>query len=223
MINSQHTVFAFDRQLLLAELLGDLDWSYDRESAVLSFGTKFRFAAEILGTESEEGQTWLWAWANDASNIPTAQQGAALKLKAISEAQGIAELTEPALPLECIDGHALASIAVGEGLGKAYYRGPYPGGAVFLLITDTALQWQVEQPLLRILSVFPQALSEIELPDHRQAFLDYVRHYNLQPQMDGPSLVLRHAGECLHAMFDAHGRLIELRGALGTETPHAAS
>ena len=47
-----------------------------------------------------------------------------------------AEFTEAMVPLDHADGHAFASIAVGEGLGKAYYRGPYEGGAAFLRITQ---------------------------------------------------------------------------------------
>ena len=112
-------LFAFDRQLLLADLIGDLAWQYDLQTGFLSFGDRFAWQAEVLGTESQESGTWLWAWANNASSIPAQQQGASLKLRALGEEHGIAELTEPMVLLDHADGHAFASIAVGEGLGKA--------------------------------------------------------------------------------------------------------
>ena len=218
MLNStvSHLPLAFDRQLLLAELIEDLSWSYDVQSGILSFGDRFAWHAEVLGTESEESGTWLWAWANEASGIPEQQQGASLKLKALGEQHGITEFTEPMVPLAHADGHAFASIAVGEGLGKAYYRGPYEGGAAFLLINDERLQLQVDDPLQRILSVFPQAISAMELPDHREALRGYLEHYGLEPhEVEGSLVLIQDSQEVLRAEFDEHRRLRELKGTLG--------
>ena len=86
--------FAFDRQLLFADLIGDLPWAYELQAGIVSFGDPFSWQAEVLGTESEESSTWLWAWANDASTIPKQQQAASLKLKALDREHGIAELTD---------------------------------------------------------------------------------------------------------------------------------
>ncbi len=214
-MNSNRLPFAFDRQLLLADLIGDLPWAYDLQTSLLSFGDRFAWQAEILGTESDETGTWLWPWANEGSNIPEQQQSALLKLKVLGEEHGIAELTEPMVPLDHADGHAFASIAVGEGLGKAYYRGPYEGGAAFLLITDDELQLQVDDPLRRILTVFPQAISAMEIADHRDALQGYLRHYGFEAESEGDALLLhQHGQEVLRAEFDEHGRLRELKGTL---------
>lgn len=216
-----HTTFAFDRQLLLAELIGDLPWAYDLQTGTLSFGDRFAWQAEVLGTESEETGTWLWAWANEASNIPPDQQAASLKLRVLGEEHGIAVFTEPMVPLDHVDGHAFASIVVGEGLGKAYYRGPYEGGAAFLLITDEQLLFQVDDPLRRIMTVFPQAIAAMELPDHREALWGYLEHYGFQPRELNGSLVLTQDGqEVLRAEFDEHRRLRELKGTLGQPSPN---
>ncbi len=207
--------FAFDRQLLLADLISNLSWSYDLQSGILSFSDRFAWQAEVLGTESEEDGTWLWAWANDASNIPLQHQCASLKLKALGEEHGIAEFTEPMVPLDHADGHSFAAVAVGEGLGKAYYRSPYEGGAAFLLITDDRLQFEVHDPLQRILTVFPQAISALEMSNHREALQGYLLHYGFAPDHDGSALLLCEPGqEVLRAQFDVHGRLQELKGRL---------
>lgn len=216
--------FAFDRQLLLADFIGDLPWAYDLQTGILSFGDRFTWRAEVLGTESEETDTWLWAWANEASNIPLEKQAASLKLKALGEEHDIAELTEPLVPLEHADGHAFASIAVGEGLGKAYYRGPYEGGAAFLLITDEQLELKVDDPLQRILTVFPQAISAMEISDHREALRGYLEHYGFEPQDQDGALVLHEDDEVvLRAEFDDLGRLTKLEGMLGKENTSATS
>ncbi len=223
-IHHQHTALVFDRQLLLAELIEDLPWSYDLQTGVLTFGDQFHWKAEVLGTESEETWTWLWAWANEASNIPPEQTTASLKLKALGEQHGIAECTVPMVPLDHADGHAFASIAVGKGLGKVYYRGPYEGGAAFLLITDDALQLQVDDPLQRILAVFPQAIAAMEIADHREALRGHLEHYGFKPNNEGEALIVRQQGqEVLRAEFDEHGRLRELKGTIGQEEHGAMS
>ncbi len=212
--------FVFDRQMLLADLIDDLPWAYDLQTGILSFGDRYHWKAEVLGTESEETGTWLWAWANEASNIPAQHQTASLNLKNFGEAHDIDELTEPMVPLDHADGHAFASIAVGEGLGKAYYRGPYNDGAVFLLITDENLQLQVEVPLLHILTVFPQAISALDLPDHREALRGYLKHYGFEPKDEGDALLLCEEGEELfRATFDEWGRLQEMKGILDKQNP----
>ena len=79
---SSHAVFSFDKQLLLADLIGDLPWAFDLPSGILSFGDQFAWRAEVLGTESDEAKTWMWAWANHESNIPEQQQAAAALVRA---------------------------------------------------------------------------------------------------------------------------------------------
>lgn len=128
------------------------------------------------------------------------------------------------VPLDHADGHAFASIAVGEGLGKAYYRGAYEGGAVFLLITDEQLQFQVDEPLQRVLAVFPQVISTMELPNHREALQGYLEHYGFEPEDQDGALVLREDAELvLRAEFDELGRLRKLEGTLGKENMNATS
>jgi hypothetical protein len=208
-------VFAFDRQLLLVELIGELDWTYDLQLGLLCFGDRFQWQAEVLGTESDGTATWLWAWANEASSIPAEQQAASLKLRALGAERGIVALTAPAVTLEPEIGRVFASIAVGEGLGKAHFRGPYEGGAVLLLITDQRLQFDVEEPLRRVLTVFPQAIAALVMADHREALRGYLQHYDLQAEENGNVLLLRQHGQVvLQAEFDEHRRLRQLKGTL---------
>jgi hypothetical protein len=160
----RHVAFSFDKQLQLAELVGQLNWSFNKPTGLLSFGDRYKWHVQILGTEAYGRNTWLWAWANQASNIPAKQLEASMTMKALGEEQAITEFTTPELPLGEINGHMLCLIASGVCKANAYYRGPYTGGAAFFLIQDDGFPKRKVVPLARIVSVFPQVISALEMP-----------------------------------------------------------
>lgn len=207
---------SFDKQLQLADLVGDLSWNFDLHSGTLSFGDKHCWQAQVLGTESHVNNTWLWAWANERSNIPPQLLDAALTVKKYGEQHGIPELTEPELPLgDEVNGHMLAMIASGICEADAYYRGPYEGGAVFLLIKDEKFERHSGNPVLRILHVFPQAISAIDIHDHRVAFVSYLGYYGLKGEPEDNAVVVRQDGKVvIRAEFDELNRLTKLEGTL---------
>ena len=73
-------IVAFKQQLHLGDLVGDLPWAFDVPTGTLSFGD-LHWHAQILGTESHQTNTWLWAWANTGSNLPPALIQASLQMK----------------------------------------------------------------------------------------------------------------------------------------------
>ena len=211
LLSMRRIIASFDKQLHLSELVEGLHWHFDLPTGLLSFGDRFAWHAQLLGTEAEETQTWLWAWANEASNIPPSLLQAAVKMKALGEEQQIPELATPMFPLDGIDGHFLAMIASGVCKADAYYRCPYDGGAAFVLIKDENFQKNNEQPLQRIASVFPQAIASIEISNHRDALAGYLEHYGLSGEVEGDSLVVKENGEAvLTATFDGQNRLAKL-------------
>lgn len=211
----QHFCYALDRQFLLADLIEGLNWNYEVSTGVLSFGDRYHFQAEILGTEAEEDATWLWSWANEMSSIPPDRIQAALKMKRWGEEAEIPELAEPCHSLEDIDGHNLGMIAVGEQLGQAYYRGPHAEGAVLLLIVEQQMPWTVENSLQRISTIFPQILSETEVKNHQAALRHYLNHYGLEPEETANSVIVRQQEqEILSASFDEFHRLQELKTSI---------
>jgi hypothetical protein len=204
-------IACFDKQFHLSELVGEEDWHFNMASGLLSFGQHLHFQAQILGTESFENSTWLWAWANEGSNIPSSLLQAALRLKAVGEEQQIPEFTTPLLQLGNLDGHTLALIASGVCQADAYYRCPYEGGAAFLLIMDESFPKNTEPPLQRIASVFPQAIASIEIPNHKLALAGYLEHYGLVGQGEEGKLIVKVNDEnVLTAEFDELNRLTKL-------------
>ncbi len=212
---NQHLCFAFDRQLLLADLVEDLDWGYDVSTGLLTFGDRYEFQAEILGTEADGDSSWLWSWANEMSSLSPERTQAALELKQLGEREGIPELSDARHSLSVVNGHALGMIAVGQKLGQAYYHGPHAQGAVLLLIVEPEMPWSVDHSLQRITANFPQIIAQMEVADHKNALFHYLQHYGLKPKVSAHALVVEENGqELLHATFDELDRLQELKASL---------
>lgn len=86
------------------------------------------------------------------------------------------ELAEPQLHIEQFDsGHIIAMVAVGILDAAAYYRGPYEGGALFLLIPELSIPAaDPRPPNLQITSDFTSFVSAYAC-DHKSAFESFVR------------------------------------------------
>jgi hypothetical protein len=202
---------SIDKQSHLLSLIRADHWNIDFSTGFLSFGERLRWHSQLFGTESEASGTWLWAWANTESNLPNHLLTTCLALKAYGEQHGIPELTTPQLPLDRIDGHTLALLASGICEANAYYRCPYEGGALFVLIMDENFPKCPDPPLQRIATVFPQAIASLEIPDHKLALAGYLDHYNLAHEQDGDKIVVKENGEpVLTATFDELNRLTNL-------------
>ncbi|MDF1744894.1 MAG: hypothetical protein P1V19_14455 [Gimesia sp.] len=207
-LREEHICYAIDRQFLLADLIEELPWTYDVASGVLSFGDRYAFQAEILGSEANEDATWLWSWANEMSALPPERIQAALKMKEWGTEENIPELKEGCLSLEKIEGHTLSMIAVGAKLGQAYYRGPHDSGAIFLLIVEQQMPWKVENVLQRISTIFPQVISNMVIQNHQNALRHYLNHYDLKSEVTEDTLLVRQDDQVvLKATFDESYRL----------------
>lgn len=209
---------SFIKQFHLADLVGDSAWGYDVKSGTLSFG-KIHWQAEILGTESVETQTWLWAWANTGSNLPPAIVQASLQMKGLGQRHRIEELTEPQPELtEDLNGHTLSLIASGVCDADAYYRGPYDGGAAFLLIKDQQFPSSNESPLLRLSTVFPQVISTFSIADHHLALTSYLDKAGIAYTNEDGDVKVKEGGETvLTATFDNLRRLTNLNATIKGE------
>lgn len=218
-IFTHHAASAFAKQLHLDDLVGELDWHVDLGSGCLSFGDRYRWQTQVLGTASEINNSWLWAWANPSGIAPELLQ-AALALRDFGEQHGITELVEAQLPLAEIDGHFLALLASGLLDAGAYYRAPYEGGAAFLLITDERFPRCSEPPLGRIASVFPQALAALDIPNHKIALAGYLESCGLAFESEPARIVVKEKDEpVLMATFDEQERLTHLEVTLRAEEP----
>ena len=218
----EHAGIALSRQRDLTELIGTHAWDFDMTAGTmtftkggfLGFGEERRVSAvQVLGSESEHGGTWLWAWANEASGIPGSMLTAAERLRALGEEHRIPELTEPQLPLDRWDGHQLCMVATGLLDTPGYYRGPYDGGAVLVLLTNEAFRTAVESPMVRYSTVLPELLGDFEVRDQRRAARGLAAGLSLQVSGDDDLTVSGPEGN-LTLEFDEHARMTSMQGKL---------
>ncbi len=220
----QHGAAAWEKQMYLGQLLGDNPpgWSLDMAQGQLAFGEMFTFDVQVLGTVSEQTQTWLWAWANVDSQIPARLLDDAKRVKAVGEQHNLSLLTRnDVIDVEDnqIDGHRLAMIASGICEAQAYYRAPYAGGALFMLIQDNDYPADTRHPIARISAAFPQFIQHVQVFDHEAAFRHYLTWHDLtyQTTSDDEITTIRaeHSdGTHILAQFDDRQRLSRLQTSL---------
>jgi len=203
-----------ERQRQLGVVIGDSGWDFDMNTGLLSFGP-LRLSVQVLGTEADGDRSWLWAWGNAQSGIPDQLTEYARRLRDYGAAHDISEFTERSFPLEVANGHQLSVAATGLLEGRAYYRGPYPGGAIYLVITDAKLAMPEGDPLRRLLMGFPQTLSAYPIDRHVDALHGYATNLGLTAvATDASTVAITDGTSRATATFDDHGRLASLQSTL---------
>lgn len=212
----QHVVMAFEKQQALSDEIGEADWQFSLSNGTITFGESKTFPIQILGTEADNVQTWLWGWANEESHIPAPLLACANELKAWGERESITEFTTPEIGLDQVDGRALATIAAGICAADAFYRAPYDGGALFVLLDAPALRARRPTTAVGLMNTFLQFITQVPA-NHRAAFAAYLttKGGTLTPTADGLDGTLP-GGDTLRATFDAEDRLTHIRT---TQTP----
>lgn len=214
-----HAPAVVERQLALGELLGEHNWWLDLTAGTLSFGERLICPVQVLGSEAENDQTWLWAWANSMSNIPAPLLRAAEHLRALGEQEGISELSDRLVSLDRANGHMLATVAAGVCNADAYYRCPYEGGAAFVLLEVPELRGSLDGSPQHLINVFVQVASTFAI-NHQRTFMLYFEHrgYTLEASA---TLVEAHSpnGDLIRASFDPAGRLTEITAQIGGQSP----
>jgi hypothetical protein len=93
----EHGLLALERQLMLQAVVGERDWQFDQDEGTIRFLPDFAFPAQCIGTESERGKSWLWAWANPS--IDEKQTRSAIEAREIGARRGYKFMSEAELPL----------------------------------------------------------------------------------------------------------------------------
>jgi hypothetical protein len=205
---------SFDKQLRLADLHAGQPWEFDMDRGEILFNDAVAYKVQILGTESEESGTWMWAWANTASQIPDSLLRAANDLRSFGAEHGVAELTDDEVALDRVDGHTIALIGLGLCNAQAYYRCPYDGGAMFVLITDDTLPLESGNRLERLSSTITQAISNLDIADHKAATIAYCRRQGLQFEERDDALTVTDGRSTLTIEFDDLKRIARISGAV---------
>lgn len=202
---------ALDKQLSVGEVTGDRDWNADITREEISFGDDLVFPIQVLGTFSHSSETWLWAWANEQSGLPDSILQHALQLKAYGEAHGIDLLRNSDFDAVASDLHLIGMTASGMLNASGYYIADYGQGAMVVTLHSDAVGRFPADEHLRILTVFPQLISQFEV-DHRAALTHYVLAKGYEVTEDASGLSATKGERIITAAFDAEGRLTSLKG-----------
>jgi hypothetical protein len=202
---------AFDKQYDFASVIGNNNWNIDMTKEEIGFGPNLDFPIQVLGTFSHSSETWLWAWANTKSGLSENITQQALQLKKYGEDQGIDLFSNSSFDFSKDALHRIGLIASGMFDASAYYIADYGQGAMLVTIKSDLVDRQRQDDHLRILSVFPQLISQFEM-NHKIALQWYLEEKGYRISEQGAQLIAIKGGDRITAEFDELSRLTNLNG-----------
>lgn len=200
---------AYSKQLVFNELLGERDWKLDLDQGIVTFGQDMQYPVQLLGTEDEAAGTWLWSWANRESNLPANLLITCNEMRQWGEQNQVAELTRASIPLTQVKGYELAVIAAGVNKSSCFYRGPYPGGAIFFLVN------QVPQDVLKpatseqVAFTITESVTKFRV-GHSLTIQAYLSSEGYTFDFQADMMSATKGEHVLTFKFDSLGRLLEL-------------
>ena len=202
---------AFDKQIDLGEVIGNNNWNVDMTKEEISFGTNIVFPIQVLGTFSHSSETWLWAWANSKSGLSDNIIQQALQLKKYGEENEIDFLRNSQFDTIKNDLHLIGLIASGMFNSSGYYIADYGQGAMVLTIKSEKIDKIHKDDHLRILTVFPQLISQFEM-NHYLALINYLTDKGYSISKSETKISAIKNGNTITAEFDEQSRLTKLNG-----------
>lgn len=204
-------LLSLEKQDKLTLLVGEHMHEIDLENGKIRFDD-VEFPFQALGTESDNTLTWLWAWADEQTEVPVDLLTAARELRDWGEREGIREFVVPGVDLDKADGLAFSLIASEVCKASCFYRDVYEGGSLFVLLFDSTIDRQPSFDLARLSKQYSDLISRYEI-NHRNALLSYLNAKGLSPLSHGSQITGKlETGELLNAEFDNAGRLMSLNG-----------
>lgn len=186
-------------------------WNADIVEGKISFGDDYEFEMQILGTFSHSSQTWLWAWANEVSEIPENVMRQALQLRKYGETHQNSFLTERTFDFSENELHQIGLITSGMFGADAYYLADYGDGVMVVTMVGEEIKKHRKDTATQILTLFPEFISYFEV-NHRNALYQYLKLKRFDISEQGEKITATRGGNVINASFDNENRLIELKG-----------
>lgn len=207
----KYIAIAYEKQLHFGDIIGENNWNVDVRQGTISFGNDLVFPMQILGTYSHAGETWLWGWANEQSNLPESVLQHGQQLKQYGEQNGIDLLRNSEFDAEKSDLHIIGSIASGMFGADAYYLADYGQGTLLVTVQHPSISGSRTHNHLRTFTVFPAVISQYEV-DHKQALKHYLTAKGYTVSEEGQTLTGKHGTDTVAVSFDELGRLSAMNG-----------
>lgn len=210
----QYGGLGFEKQMDLEGVIDDKPWEIDMDAQQIVFGGNLYCSFQLLGTFSHSSKTWLWAWANEQSDLPKALLEQSLELKKIGEKNNIDLLKFPKFDATEDDLHLFGIIASGMFNSSGYYVADYGQGALVLTFNNEDIDQihQENNTHNRVANVIPQLIANYGV-NHYAAIKHYLLAKDYQITFDdGLKLVAIKGEKQISAEFDDLSRLIALNG-----------
>jgi hypothetical protein len=208
----QYALVSLEKQDGLIRRLGEHILELDLDAGIARFNRDFAFPFQLLGTESDNSLTWLWAWADEQPELPEELLRSGRDLKAWGAREEVAEFTVPSLDLNRADGTMLALIASGVCAASGYYRDYYDGGTLYILLYGADSGHLQEFDRAGLIHAMRDLASRYDF-DHRKALLSYfsMKGLPLSGSDDAVNAELA-GGERVVALFDHAGKVTTING-----------
>ena len=209
----QYALITLEKQDKLEALIADSLHELDLEAGKIRFD-EYEVPVQVIGTESDNTLTWLWAWADEQEELPADVMQSAIQLRTWGAGKGIPEFTTPSVDISTVDGQAIALIAADVCKANCYYADHYEGGAAYLLLFDRGIDQQPPFDRQRLLRRMTDLFSQYDL-NHRNTLLSYLQKKELFPITERNIISCElESRERLNAEFDDAGRLVMVNGAV---------
>jgi hypothetical protein len=210
----RYALISLEKQEKFDRLIGGHTMELDVDTGAIRFSNGLTVPFQVLGTESGNTLTWLWAWSDEQPDIPVHLLASAFQLKDWGETHDVQEFCSPSVDLSRADGQIISLIASEVCKSSCYYRDPYEGGAIYVLVSDKSIDAQPPFDLAGLSRKLSDLISLYEF-NHRNALLSYFRIKGLSPVETGSTVTCGlGSGEQLSAEFDDSGRLTLLNGEM---------
>ena len=203
---------SLEKREKLLSLVGEHFLQLDLDEGMARFNEHLSLPFQVLGTESDNTLTWLWAWAEEQTEIPEQLVEASHEVRAWLGRQGMSDLTRPSIDLDTADGTMFAAVATDVCRAGAFYRDHYEGGSLFILLFSSDIDRQPDLDRAALVRILNDLFAQYDL-DHRIVLISYLRAKDLPYLETADSLSAQLAnGERIIAEFGTNGRLERING-----------
>jgi hypothetical protein len=207
-----YALSSLEKQDKFDRLIGEHTMELDIDTGVIRLSNGLAVPFQVLGTESGNTLTWLWAWSDEQPEIPVHLLTSSFQMKDWGEKHDVREFCFPSIDLNKADGHIISIIASEICKASCYYRDHYEGGAIYVLLFDKSIDTQSPFDRAGLSRKLSDLISLYEF-NHRNALLSYFSMKGLSPVKSGLTITCAlGSGEQLSAEFDVSGHLTSLNG-----------
>jgi hypothetical protein len=219
---SQHVFSFYQRQIHLAETVGNLDWRLRVNDEMLDFGKRtfglffkqaVSFKVQLIGTESYITDTWRWGWSNKKGTSNFASWSH--KILEMGHSQGIEDFVADEIELNGFaqpTGDDMAAMGAAI-LDLALFRCPHTTGAVWVGLMNFHPE-QNNPNLANVAKIIDEGVRRYTIMNQPHAILSYAKQLKLDTEIDFPNIKLISLNGIVEVILDQQGWVYTARSNL---------